>query len=52
VKDFNNRQPDPSTQVKQRGASSIDLPAALMTSFFKPLFDKIKGKVMELIEAA
>ena len=30
VKDFNCRQPDPSTHVKQRGASSIDLPGPLM----------------------
>lgn len=52
VKDFNAKQEDASNHVKQRGASSIDLPALLMTSFFKPLFDKIKGKVKELIEAA
>jgi len=52
VKDFNNRQPDAGYHVKQRGASSIDLPAPLMVSFFKPLFDKIKAKVKELIEAA
>lgn len=38
--------------MKQRGASSIDLPAALMISFFKPLFDQIKSKVRELIELA
>lgn len=52
VKDFNSRQQDASTHVKQRGASSIDLPTPLMISFFKPLFDQIKGKVRELIGAA
>lgn len=31
--------------IKQRGASSIDLPARLMTSFFQPLFENIKAKV-------
>ena len=35
--------------LKQRGASSVDLPPALMTSFFMPLFDQIKGKVGELM---
>ena len=39
VKDFNNKQADATTHVKQRGASSIDLPAPLMVSYFKPLFD-------------
>jgi molecular chaperone DnaK (HSP70) len=48
VKDYNKKH-DASMHLKQRGASSIDLPAPLMTSFFKPLFDKIKEKVKELI---
>jgi molecular chaperone DnaK (HSP70) len=38
--------------LKQRGASSVDLPAFLMESFFRPLFDQIKQKVHELITAA
>lgn len=38
--------------LKQRGASSIDLPPALMTSFFMPLFDQIKEKVGELMGEA
>ena len=38
--------------LKQRGASSVDLPPALMTSFFMPLFDQIKGKVGELMGEA
>lgn len=48
VKEYNKTH-DASLHVKQRGASSIDLPAALMVSFFKPLFDNIKSKVKELI---
>ena len=38
--------------LKQRGASSVDLPPALMTSFFRPLFEQIKQKVHELCTAA
>lgn len=38
--------------LKQRGASSVDLPAPLMISFFRTLFDYIKSKVKSLIEAA
>ena len=38
--------------LKQRGASSVDLPPALMTSFFIPLFDQIRGKVSELMQEA
>jgi molecular chaperone DnaK (HSP70) len=47
-----NKKSDPSLHLKQRGASSVDLPAPLMITFFKPLFDKIKDKVKSLIEAA
>lgn len=45
----NNVKP---AKLTQRGMSSIDLPPALMTSFFKPLFDKIIAKVLELMQAA
>lgn len=38
--------------MKQRGASSIDLPTSLMVSFFKPLFDNIKNKVTSLTQQA
>ena len=38
--------------LKQRGASSVDLPPPLMESFFRPLFDQIKEKVQELVTAA
>jgi molecular chaperone DnaK (HSP70) len=44
VKEYNKTH-DASLHVKQRGASSIDLPAPLMVSFFKTLFDNIKSKV-------
>ena len=52
VKEFNAKNQDAALHLKQRGASSIDLPAALMVTFFKPLFDQIKAKVRELIDAA
>lgn len=38
--------------LKQRGASSIDLPPDLMSSFFADLFNKIQSKVEELITTA
>lgn len=44
-----NSKSKPEFQLKQRGASCIDLPPALMISFFKPLFEKIKNKVRELL---
>lgn len=40
---------DPDLKLKQRGASSIDLPPAIMKSFFAGLFEKITDKVKELI---
>jgi molecular chaperone DnaK (HSP70) len=43
-----NKNVDPALHIKQRGASSIDLPPGLMNSFFKPLFENIIGKVKEL----
>ena len=48
VKNFNSAHPA-ETQLKQRGASSVDLPPALMCSFFQPLFEKIESKVGELM---
>jgi len=51
VKEYNKKLgPDAGNHIKQRGASSIDLPPLLMLSFFKPLFDNIKAKVYSLIE--
>jgi molecular chaperone DnaK (HSP70) len=53
VKEYNKKLGgDQSNHIKQRGASSIDLPPILMLSFFKPLFDNIKAKVQSLIEQA
>lgn len=43
---------DEGFKLKQRGASSIDIPPAVMKSFFVELFDKITTKVTELVEAA
>jgi molecular chaperone DnaK (HSP70) len=40
---------DETLKLKQRGASSIDLPPAIMRSFFQGLFEKITDKVKELI---
>jgi hypothetical protein len=36
--------------LKLRGSSGIDLPPALMISFFQPLFENIKSKVEQLLE--
>jgi molecular chaperone DnaK (HSP70) len=47
VKGYNEKSED-NCKLKQRGASSVDLPPALMVSFFKPLFENIKGKVAQL----
>jgi len=40
-----NKKHEAANHIKQRGASSIDLPPSLMISFFKPLFENIKSKV-------
>lgn len=45
----NNKKP---AKLTQRGMSSIDLPPAVMVSFFKPLFDKIIAKVLDLMQQA
>ena len=47
-----NKKSKKEFQLKQRGASCIDLPPALMISFFKPLFDNIIKKVAELLAQA
>jgi len=49
VKEYNKKY-EAALHIKQRGASSIDLPAPLMVSFFKPLFDNIMSKVQQLCE--
>jgi molecular chaperone DnaK (HSP70) len=35
--------------VKLKGASNLELPSALMASFFHPLFENIKSKVDQLV---
>ena len=59
VKKYNEREEAEAAEQErkpakctQRGMSSIDLPPALMTSFFEPLFEKIIAKVLELMQAA
>lgn len=49
---WNATNKEEETQIKQRGASSIDLPPQIMKGFFIELFTKITDKVEELIEAA
>jgi len=51
VREHNEKHPS-QYHLKQRGASSVDLPPALMVSFFKPLFENIKSKVKQLIDQA
>ena len=43
---------DDSLKLKQRGASSIDIPPAIMKGFFTGLFEQITAKVNELIDAS
>jgi molecular chaperone DnaK (HSP70) len=40
-----NKKHQPDFHLKQRGTSCVDLPSALMISFFQPLFENIKSKV-------
>lgn len=44
VRNYNDSHP-PEFSVEKRGASSIDLPLQLMSSFFQPLLGNIKAKV-------
>lgn len=48
IKQYNSTHP-PEFALMQRGTSSIDLPPALMGSFFHPLFENIKSKVEQLV---
>jgi len=50
IKAYNKNHTD--APLKQRGSSGVDLPAVLMSSFYAPLFTKIKNKVKELLDAA
>jgi len=47
-----NKKHQAEFHLKQRGASCVDLPPALMISFFQPLFENIKSKVESLLEQA
>lgn len=47
-----NKNVPPEIQLKQRGASCIDVPPSLMMSFFKPLLENICSKVETLLEQA
>lgn len=52
IDDWNNTHEDKNRQLKKRGASGVDIPPALMKSFFEPLFEKIIDKVRELMDDA
>ena len=52
VAEHNKKNSNNAYHLKQRGASSVDIPPALMTSFFKPLFENIKSKVQSLMDQA
>jgi len=47
-----NKSQSSEFHIKQRGTSCIDLPPALMITFFAPLFEKIKSKVEILLSEA
>lgn len=47
-----NKNSPPEIHVKQRGSSCIDMPPALMMSFFQPLFENIMTKVESLLSQA
>lgn len=47
---LHNKKSKPEFQIKKKGSSCIDLPPALMISFFQPLFENIKSKVQQLLE--
>ena len=43
-----NKKHQAEFHLKQRGTSCVDLPSALMISFFAPLFENIKSKVITI----
>lgn len=51
IKNWNETrgEEDEGVKLKQRGASSIDLPPTIMKSLFEKLFENITSKVTELI---
>jgi hypothetical protein len=40
-----NSKCPPELALKLKGSANVELPAALMCSFFQPLFENIKNKV-------
>ena len=52
TRNIHHNNPNRDAQLKQRGSSGVDLPMTLMASFYEPLFNNIKKKVHELLEAA
>jgi len=51
VEAHNSKNP-PEFSLRVKGSSNVELPSALMTSFFQPLFENIKTKVKQLIQQA
>ena len=48
IQQHNSKHPS-EFHLKLKGASNIELPSALMSSFFQTLFENIKAKVEQLI---
>jgi hypothetical protein len=44
-----NKTHEPEYHLKIKGAANIELPGAMMISFFQTLFENIKTKVEQLI---
>lgn len=40
---------NPEFHIKLRGSSNLELPSALMASFYQTLFENIKSKVEQLV---
>ena len=51
IEKYNKNHPS-ELHLKKKGAACIELPPALMISFFQPLFENIKSKLEQLLEQA
>ena len=49
IEKYNEKNPS-EFHLKKKGVACIDIPPALMKSFFQPLFENIKAKVEQLLE--
>jgi hypothetical protein len=50
VSTYNEKHKEsPEFHIKLRGSSNLELPSALMASFYQTLFENIKAKVEQLI---